>query len=553
MIWNTSPDRVATRLMTTLLMTALLAAGCVGQASPAPGSDTVEAPSSGPITSRASQAAQAPSATVRPTASPLPADLGCSAIHAAKPSHGPDPTPPPAPSPVIAGSDAGSVAAIAGAVDALATLRSYRMSVDVVGVDLVGLQPDSIDWGVRGTVTHTDGFAMDALFGIRMREFDNSAATSISARYVVGDGYAWGTDNISGVLEPSSIGPVTSSIVVMAPEGLADRVISPFAGGFRRVGVETHGGVETVHYRTEKPGAEAYAAAFHYPGAVTADLWIAATGGELVGARIAGTSSHPNPSSGATVDDSLLVAFEVTDPDDAANVVTLPARPVADPVRPTGPPVDLKLEYQVVPANGAGPTPADLDAIGAALRTRLDMWDRPVTVDIVGQDRVLVTVCGTTRPEVDRRLIVAPGALTVVPLPAAEYGTATKAGGRALPAVGGSIDPALEPVAPAARLGLTSVHVDPVTGRRGLAFRLSNKSSDAFGVYAAAHPGEYVAIVLDGVVLATLPIEGITAQGNFVFTGDYTEAETHLLASSLYRDPIPFELRPTSDVETPTR
>jgi preprotein translocase subunit SecD len=355
------------------------------------------------------------------------------------------------------------------------------------------------------------------------------------------------------VLEPSSNASVVSSIVLLTPEGLAGRVINPFAGGYRRTGIETHGGMKTVHYRAETGGAQAYAATFRFPGTVTADLWVAAARGELVGARIAGTSSHRDPSSGATVDDGVLIAFEVTDPDSATNVVALPATPVADPVRPTQPPVDLQLEYQVIPSNGANPTRKDLDAIGVALRTRLDVSARPVKVDVVGQDRLLVTVCGTTRPDADRRLIIAPGALTVVPLPAADYGTTTIAGGRALPSIGGSIDPALQPVAPAAGLGLTTAHVDPTTGQRGLAFRLGNQASDAFRTYAAAHPREYVAIVLDGVVLATPSIEGATAKGNFVFTGDYTEAETRLLASYLYRDPLPFELRPTSDVEIPTR
>lgn len=538
MTWFRHSCRVA-----TLLMTALLAAGCVGQSSPRPDSHVPERLSSGPISSRA---------TARPTGS-LPTDVGCGAIVASKSPPYPDPTLPPPPSPTIAGSNPGSVAAITAAVDALAALRSYRLSVDVVGLSVADLQPASLDLAARGTVTHTNGFAMDALVGTRMREPDGSAAITGGGRYLAGDGYVWATDNISGVLEPSSIESVTSSIGLLTPEGLAVRVINPFAGGYRRAGIETHGGMRTVHYRAETGGAEAYAATLHFPGTVTADVWIAATGGELVGARVAGTSSHRDPSSGATVDDSVLIAFEVTDPDSATNFVALPATPVADPVRPTQPPVDLKLEYQVLPSNGASPTRTDLDAIGVALRTRLDVSARPVKVDVIGQDRLLVTVCGTTRPDADRRLIVAPGALTVVPLPAADYGTTTSAGGRALPPVGGPIDPALKPVAPAAGLGLTRAHVDPTTGQRGLAFRLGNQASDAFQVYAVAHPREYIAIVLDGVVLANLSIEGATAKGDFVFTGDYTEAETHLLASYLYRDPLPFELEATSDVEIPTR
>ncbi len=62
-----------------------------------------------------------------------------------------------------------------------------------------------------------------------------------------------------------------------------------------------------------------------------------------------------------------------------------------------------------------------------------------------------------------------------------------------------------------------------------------------------------MALVLDGTVLATLPIDGQTRNGNFVFTGDYTEAETHLMASYLYQDPIRFDLQPTADIEVPSR
>jgi preprotein translocase subunit SecD len=346
---------------------------------------------------------------------------------------------------------------------------------------------------------------------------------------------------------------LTSSIVLLTPEGLAGRAVVPFAGGYRRVGNETHGGVTTVHYRAAPRGAEAYAETLRLRGTVTADLWIASTGGELAGVHIAGTLSRRDPSSGATVDESVLISFEVTDPDSPTNVVDPPATPVADPVRATVPPVDLRLDYQAMPSNGTSLTRTDLDAIGVVVRQRLDISVRPAKVDVVGQDRLVVTVCGTTRPDVDRRLIVAQGAMNVVPLPAVDYGTSTSPGGRALPTVGAQIDPGLQPVAPAAGLGLTTAHVDPATGRRGLAFRLGNKASDAFRTYATAHPGEYVAVVLDGVVLATLPIEGATAKGNFIFTGDYTEAESRLLASWLYRDPIPFVLQPTSDIEVSTR
>jgi preprotein translocase subunit SecD len=223
-----------------------------------------------------------------------------------------------------------------------------------------------------------------------------------------------------------------------------------------------------------------------------------------------------------------------------------------DPVRPTRAPVDLLLTYRVLPNGSLAPTSQELDDIGVALRTRLDISARPIKVDVVGA-QVVVTVCGTTDPDADRRLITSSGALTVVPLPRDRYGTATQPGPTALPAIGTPLDPTLKPITPPARLGQTTAHVDPVTGQRGLAFRLGNQESETFTAFAAKHPEEFVAVVLDGTVVATIPIDARAAKGNFVFTGDYTEAESRLLASYLYRDPIRFELQPIEDVELPAR
>jgi hypothetical protein len=459
----------------------------------------------------------------------------------------------PAPEPTIPGADADAGAAIARAVDRLAALQSYRFTVDIVGRDINLLEPSSMDFGVRGTVDHSGGFAMDGLVGYRMRETNGTdASVSGSSRIVAGRGFLWGTDNVSGVLEPSAASNL-ETVTVFAPEGLAGRVVVPFAAGYRRVGTEQHEGVATEHFRRSAGGEEAYAAALHFGRDIAADLWIASDGGYLAAARVAGTGSHRDPTTGSVVEDGFLLAFEVTRPNDAGNAVELPAIPVPDPVRPSVPPVDLRLELQVMPSNGTTPTATDLDAIGVALRTRLDVSARPVKVDELGQDRLVVTICGTSDPDGDRRLIGAPGALTVVPLPPDEYGSTASPGRRPLPAVGVAIDPALTSVAPAAGAGLTRAHVDPETGRRGLAFRLGNKATDAFLAYAKAHPGEYVAVVLDGIVLATMPIEGQTAKGSFVFTGDYTEAESRLLARSLYRDPIRFQLRPIGDLEVSSR
>ena len=529
-----------------ITLIALIAAACVRQPAVTP-----------PVSPSAAVARPTPAATstVRPMRSgPLPKDVGCADIIAAKPGPYPDPTLPPAPEPTVAGGDAAAKAAITRAADALAQLRSYQFSVDIVGRDLTTLQGSTFDFAVRGTVDRSTDLAIDAVFGSRIREADGSGAVTSGGQQIkAGRGYVWGTDNVSDVLEPTRSHATLATISLLTPEGAAARFVVPFAAGYSRVGSERHAGIATEHYRASAKGESAYAATLQFKDHLTADLWIKADGDYLAGARVAGKGSHVDASSGIEFDDSFLMAFEVTHPNDPGNVVTLPAMPLPDPVRPTEAPVDLQLTYRILPADGREPTSEELNAIGVALRTRLDISARPVKVDVIGVNRAIVTVCGTTNPEADRRLITSPGALTVVPLPKDRYGTAADPGPAAPPAVGSPIDPALTPIAPPSGLGLTTAHVDPSTGRRGLAFRLDNQATETFAAYAAKHPDEFVTVALDGTVLATIPIDARTAKGHFVFTGDYTAAESRLLASYLYRDPILFELQPIEDVEIPAR
>jgi hypothetical protein len=413
------------------------------------------------------------------------------------------------------------------------------------------LEPSSIDFGLQGTVTHSNGPAMDALVSMRMRETNGSgAAISSTLRLLVGNGHVWATDPVSGAVETAPAASIDALITPLTPESLTSRLIVPFGAGYQRVGTEMRRGVMTVHYRASPGGTAAYASVLHFDGSATADLWFASDGGFLVAAEIASTDSHRDPSTGATIDDGFRVAFEVTHPDDAANAVELPVAPVPDPVPPGGPPVDLQLEYQVMPSNGAIATASDVEDIADTLRSRLDGTVRPVAVTIVGRDRIRVTDCNTTSPEEDRRLILAGGALTVVPLPASEYGVESKPGPKALPTVGGPIDP-LKPIAPASGVSLSKPYVDEATGRRGVAFTLANQADAVFRAYAHVHPGEYVAVVLDGIVLAIVPIDGQVAKGQFSFTGEYTGAESRALAQSLYRDPVTFPLKQIWSVEFP--
>jgi hypothetical protein len=69
---------------------------------------------------------------------------------------------------------------------------------------------------------------------------------------------------------------------IMLPQGTAERILVPFAGGHERIGPEEHGGVPSIHYQATAAGRAAYAAVTHLRGPWTIDLWIAADGGHLV-------------------------------------------------------------------------------------------------------------------------------------------------------------------------------------------------------------------------------------------------------------------------------
>jgi hypothetical protein len=542
----------------TLLAVAVLAAGCVGAATPTPiwqGPLPTAEPFSFPLFTfppLPTGPIQASSIAPSPTASQS-ADLGCAAIVASKhPYTQPEPELPPVVSPSIAAADDRSAAAIDTAVVKLGALRSYRFSADIVGRDFFRFEPSAVDFALQGTLTRSSGLRIDAQMGYRMRETNGSgAAIATSDHVILGGDYVWVMDRSSGVFEPTAAGTIGLAISTMTPDGLAERLVRPFGAGYRRVGVEKHRGVTTVHYRASKQGVAAYAATLQFAGALTADLWIASDGGYLAGASVSGTGTRPSPGGGAAMDDGVLLAFEVSAPDAATNVVDLPVTPVPDPVRPSGPLVDIQLEYRIMPVNGAAPSAKEVDAIAATTRVRLDISNRPVYTIVVKPDRLVVTICNTARAEVDRRIVEADGALTIVPLPASDYGSTTRPGATSLPAIGSRIDPALEPIAPAGPAGLVHVYIDPLTGRRGATFTPLNETADLFRTYAKAHAGEYVAVVLDGVVLATQPIAGHVATGWFAFTGDYTEAETKVLALSLYQPPLGFPLQKLRDVEIP--
>jgi hypothetical protein len=235
---------------------------------------------------------------------------------------------PPLPKPAIGDVTTAGSAAVDRAVKELRALDSYRFEVNIHQFDLASLQRISFDWASQGTLVNEHGVRIDALVGTRI--IDLGASVSSGSRLVAGGGYVWGTDTVSGILEPRRASLTQGGAADFTPTAPADRVLLPFDGAYRFVGRVVHNGILTDHYRATAAGLAAYRSAFKFKGRLTADLWIAVHGGYASAVAIVGTGSHVDKPTGITVDDGFGIRFTVSHANDAKNTVTLPVLPVPD-------------------------------------------------------------------------------------------------------------------------------------------------------------------------------------------------------------------------------
>lgn len=238
----------------------------------------------GPTTDPTPSPTPIPFNTVTPRPSPTLTPTPAPSI--TFPTPGPDGIAPPISPIELAGADPTVIAALDAAVVELAELDTYRFTTYVSGRNLMDLRSGGIELGLDGSLTTRPSAAFDAVLGFRLVEFECSAASGRSSRIVVVDGDAWEEED--GVLVPMANGGSTLPLLnVLAPAGVASRVLIPFAAGFELVGAEVHDGIAATRYRATRAGIDAYAAVTGFDGDWTADAWVA-DAGYLLGARIQG-------------------------------------------------------------------------------------------------------------------------------------------------------------------------------------------------------------------------------------------------------------------------
>ena len=249
----------------------------------------------------------------------LPVLVGCDlalAPQSARPSRlvaTPEPTPEPTPVEsdefqTLPPDQSGSGSSLVDAADALADLRSYRVTVSTRG-----LVPATTPGGaVTMTSTLLQGAQPAATF--TMSGVDGFAAGRLQA-IVIGD-EAWLREGTgSWRKSPGGAADFDAAFTTMSPAELVAEfdVLSP---ALKTVGIERRNGQRTEHLRAEASDP-AVAAAGLTAGSI--DLWRATTGGALVAVRVEGTW---------TGDDGLatpvVLRIDVSHVDDPANRVVPP-------------------------------------------------------------------------------------------------------------------------------------------------------------------------------------------------------------------------------------
>jgi protein-export membrane protein SecD len=248
----------------------------------------------------------------------------------------------------------------------------------------------------------------------------------------------------------------------------------------------------------------------------------------------------------------------------------------------------VQVLLQAVPPEGEAQTEEDAQALlAASMETARNIIERRVNglgvsealVQTQGEDRIVVELPGIDDPDVAIRTIKETGLLEFIdtgaaPLPAGLAVRTTLREGSATPAVTstqeitgtgevtttreitdtGEVTPTVPLFAEQGTIYETEfsgrdlkqvgVDRDPTTGEFSVLFELQPESAQRFAEYTGSHVGQFLTIVLDGVVISSPQIQSAIPDGTGSITGDFTFQSARSLAVQLQygRLPVPLEV-----------
>ena len=202
---------------------------------------------------------------------------------------------------------------LGGAASAFAKVSSYNFSMTLAGgtfSSMLSMLPTSSAVGdapftIGGTITAKPQEAADIkMIGLHIIEIGGQDYLDMA-----GTG-SFDQITISGTKLAERFSPATMFATAINPETV---------GGYDKVGADTKNGVQADHYQASSAGLATLGSIAAITGATwTADGWVAQDGGHPVSLAIVGTAANK----------SIVyeVRFDITNVDDPANKVTVPAK-----------------------------------------------------------------------------------------------------------------------------------------------------------------------------------------------------------------------------------
>jgi len=212
--------------------------------------------------------------------------------------------------------------------------------------------------------------------------------------------------------------------------------------------------------------------------------------------------------------------------------------------------------YQLTPAIGQQITAAEFDSTVAIMQARLSaMGITTATVEKLPPDRVSVHVVGDV--QVDpvpgnvmsvRGFLNSTYRLEFVPLPPETYGTSAGAGPVAVPGRGYALEGSLPALLSGSDVDPSGVAagIDPGSDGWALTVHFKSQAAATFKTWTETHINEYLAIVMDGTVLAAPYIRAQVSDGAMTVSGGFTEADARWLADVMRIGPLPVPVQEAS-------
>jgi preprotein translocase subunit SecD len=196
----------------------------------------------------------------------------------------------------------------------------------------------------------------------------------------------------------------------------------------------------------------------------------------------------------------------------------------------------LRVEYQVLPAEGRVPSREDLNVVKQIITNRVDKSGvAEAQVVVQGTDRIVIEMPGIQNADQIRSLVGTTGRLDFVPLGSTQMTQGQQLDLEQFP-----------PLFSGDQVASATIGQDQ-TGSRTVDFVLKDQGKNLFADYTQDHVGQYFAIVLDGEVISAPVINEAIPGGQVQISqggiGGYPLVEAQNLVTILQFGQLPYPLK----------